>query len=194
MNKKILATLLIASIAITGLFATNNAILNANKPDSNYTFIIQYNNAGTTESAEVNGLTLNKTEQTTGNAFSIVTSAKGNVHKGLTFTTTVVTGPFIGLATNANGSETTNAFPAIKYTADDVTVSLSGTEAFSYAPITTVGTAFEVLSTGTFTRTFRPGVHPIYTPIAHFKLSFKGNDSVVAGNYTSTTTVEIATT
>jgi hypothetical protein len=192
MNKKILATLLIAAISVTGLFAGKSAILNANKPDSSYTFVIQYNNVGTGDTATAAGLTLDSTERITPNAFSIETGSKGNVSGTSTFTTTVTTAAFTGVS--ATATETTTAFPFIVYTETEDKPTLVGQETFSYTPGTLSGTKFESASTGTYVRSFNPGVHFAGTVIAQFKLSIKGNDDVVAGDYTSTSTIEIATT
>lgn len=192
MNKKIISILLITSLAFTGLFAAKSAILNANKSNTEYSFIIQYNNAGDGDSATALGLTLDSSEQTTPSAFSVETSAKGNVSSISTFTTTVTTAAFLG--TSETATETTTSFPFIVYTEADDKPNLSGNESFSYTATALTGNKYEVASVGTFVRTFRPGVHFAGTIISQFKLSFQGNDEIIAGDYTSTTTIEISTT
>ena len=73
MNKRILASLLIASMTITGLFATsytaaggNSAILEASQSSIDYTFVMEYNESGSfADTQTVEGLKLDATGGTT---------------------------------------------------------------------------------------------------------------------------------
>lgn len=195
MNKKILTSLLIASIAITGLFAYTgkSAILNANKADSDYTFVIKYNDAGDNNTSTLDlsteGIALDLTEHTTEHSFTVATLAKGNLKDELNITTRITTGPFTGLSSNPGGSVVTNSFPFI---VDDLQA-ITGPETYSYAQTAQIGAKYSEPSQGVYSRNFRPGVHAANTVIAQFKLSLQGNDTIVAGDYTSTTTIDITT-
>jgi hypothetical protein len=209
MNKKILATLLIASIALTGLFAApvsqpgKSAILNANKTNLPYTFVMNYGDIAATGGVSTvalagEGISLDSEDdgsylpKTTASAFTVSTETKSNVGSRLSIKTTISTGPFIGpgSVTADNSTGTTTSFPFIVDTAASNTlVKILATESYAYAPI--ASTEHSQVSAGTYTRSFKPGVHVAGTIVAQFKLSLIGNDDIGAGAYTSTSTIGI---
>jgi hypothetical protein len=195
MNKKILATLLIAAISVTGLFAAsytatsgNSAILEAKKNDQPYTFIVQYNNTGTGDSATLSSLILETTAATTPEAFTVETGADGNVGKSITFTTTLTTGEFVEAVSGSDATDNTGLYPVIVDDSANVTT-MPNPETVTY----TAGTAgaFSAASTGSYAVTFNPGKHKAGSEIARFKLQYKGDDVIIAGAYRSTSTINI---
>lgn len=192
MKKTILATLLIASMAVTSIFAYSgqSAILNAKKNNIPYTFIIQYNNSGTSNSASLDSLILSDTATTTPEAFTIETSADGNVGSQLQFTTEVTTGEFVEATIGSDATDNTGKYPTIIDDSANITV-MPNPETVTY----TAGTdgAYTAASTGSYAVTFNPGKHKSGSEIARFKLSYKGDENIIAGEYRSTSTISITT-
>jgi hypothetical protein len=200
MNKKILTTLLIASIAITGLFAGtygngNSAILEASQTDIDYTFVMEYNESGSfADTQTVSGLKLDATGGTT-DVFDVQTSNDGNLPTSTTFTTTISTGEFVG---RADASIKTGWYPTIT-TSDSVVLRATGSiEGFDYTAETVAYTAttsgdFSAPSVGKYVVTFLPGTHNVGSEISSFVLNYKGDVNVAAGQYTSTSVITITT-
>jgi hypothetical protein len=194
--KKILTTLLIASITITGLFAYSSpsVILTTEAPEVDYNFKLQKLNAAMTAyedfepgQAEIISLT---SELGTTNAFTISTVADGNMASDITFTALVTTGEFIDDSDDAIES---GWYPVIEdFSASATTENLiRGNEIVNYS----AGTSgdFTAASTGTYTTTFTRGIHEFGTEIARFKLQYKADDKIIAGTYNSITTIAITT-
>jgi hypothetical protein len=197
MKKKILASLLIASLAITGLFAYSSpkAILDATKADTEYTFAIQYAN-GTLgdEATATESLVLSTAEVTTGSDFTVATATVGNLGSDITVTAIITTGEFLGdSSVGSNSTPNTGLFPKIVENVAGNSLALISTETFSYGVVSGSTSSYTAANNGSFTRTLLAGRHELNTEIARFKLNYKGNDVITAGDYTSTSTVEITT-
>jgi hypothetical protein len=207
MKKTILTILIIASMAITGLFAANytegsnaipgqNAIIEATMTTTPYTFRTQYGEGtlGTSATATEN-ISLDSdasgaySVKTTASPFSIATIAKGNETSAITVTAIIETGAFI----RNSDSQVSTSFPYIANTSAGSTITkLLATESYSYLGTELTTTKYIASSTGTYTRTLRAGAHLAGTLIGQFKLEVKGNDTVAAGNYTSTSIITIS--
>lgn len=195
--KKLLTTLLIASVAITGLFAytSPSVILDATAEKTDYTFKLQKLNSEMTSWTDFDGdytenVILSSTEKST-NAYTVSTTANGNMPSDITFTTTVTTGNFKDKGNNADYD--TSWYPTIEALTDSATASntkYSIGEEVSYD--SKVDGAFNSASKGEFSTTFIRGIHNLGTEIARFKLHYKA-ENIAAGTYLSTTTVTIAT-
>ncbi|MGD1823046.1 MAG: hypothetical protein ACPKM0_09850 [Pleomorphochaeta sp.] len=197
--KKLLSTLLVATIAITGLFAYSSPsiILDATAEQTDYTFKLQRLNdsmtsiAGNYTSDYTEDITLTSEEQTT-NAFTVATTAIGNMPSDIGFTTTITTGAF--LDANGDSDYNTSWYPTIVELSDSATTtneSDSKGEVVSFK--SSASGKFIAQSVGVFSTTFERGVHLLGAEIARFKLSYKADDELAAGTYTSTTTIAIAT-
>ncbi|MDD4211726.1 MAG: hypothetical protein PHC46_05055 [Clostridia bacterium] len=201
MNKKILSTLLIVSIAITSLFAYSSpsVVLASTVEEIDYSFELQKLNADMTDwtnfdSDYTENVTLTTTEQST-NAFTVSSAANGNKASDITFTVTVTTGEFVDAD---NATIKTSLYPTIEDLADLATES-NGTwsydEEVSYA--SEIDGNFTSASKGVFTTTFVRGFHKIGAEIARFKLNYKDAEidgkPIAAGSYKSTNTIEIKT-
>jgi hypothetical protein len=199
MNKKILSTLLIASIAISGLFANpysvpepnKTAILNASATQANYAFTIQYGTeiASNTSATATEAILLDTFDvQTTLESFSIRTASVANESTAISITAVVTTGAFTNATTGASSS-----FPFIRNTSTDRIIKARPvTESHSYsAEVVAAPGKYLAPSVGTYTRTLAPGSHEAGTVIASFKLRLRGNDTIGAGIYVSTTTVNV---
>jgi hypothetical protein len=196
MNKKILSILMVASIALTGLFAYEapSVILTAEKAEVDYTFKVQKLNAALNDyedftDGQAESVTLSSEVGTT-NAFTIATKANGNMHDDITFTAKVTTGEFIDQSDDKIAS---GWYPVIVEMAESGTDEnfTRGNETITYSS-TSLGD-FNTPSIGEFETTFTRGRHLFGTEIARFKLQYKTDDELVAGSYKSTTTVDIIT-
>ncbi|MBK5200667.1 MAG: hypothetical protein JJE21_03940 [Spirochaetaceae bacterium] len=191
MKKKILASLLIASIAITGLFAyqSSNVVLNTTILPNEYTFELQKAGASLGNSyTEV--VPLNSTGGTTDN-FSVVTIADGNINSRITFKTAITTGQFISTDSSAE-IQNTGWYPVIKDYSGSVNNQRQEVVSFNATDYLADG-AFKEPSLGSYSVEFKPGKHFAGTEIARFALQYKGDDEIVAGSYQSTTIIEITT-
>ena len=202
MNKKILSTLLIVSIAITSLFAYSSpsVVLASTVEEIDYSFQLQKLNADMTDWTNFDGdytenVTLTTTEQST-NEFTVSSAADGNKASDITFTVTVTTGEFVDAT--GNTANNTSLYPTIEgldtlATASNVTWSYG--EEVSYD--SEINGNFTSASKGVFTTTFVRGFHKIGAEIARFKLNYKDAKidgiPIAAGSYLSTNTIEIKT-
>jgi hypothetical protein len=183
MKKKLLASLLVASIALTGLFAYTapSVILEAVQAELPFVFILQYNDTGNTSSQTVSNLVLDSTGGTTG-IFTLETNEKANSGNRYKFTTNITTGEFLGEDTAGIGW-----YPVIIEKSIDIPLLSQETVSFDFL---TEGT-FNTISVGSFEKNFKPGKHVAGTEIARFQLQYQGDDEIIAGSYRSTTTLEI---
>jgi len=202
MNKKILSTLLIVSIAITSLFAYSSPsiILDASVSEINYSFQLQKLNSDMTGWENFDGdytenVTIETTENST-NAFTVSSVGNGNKASDITFTVTVTTGEFVDAT--GNTANNTSLYPTIEgldvsATASNVTWSYG--EEVSYE--SEIDGNFTSASKGVFTTTFVRGFHKIGAEIARFKLHYKDAEidgkPIAAGSYLSTNTIDIKT-
>jgi hypothetical protein len=194
MKKQILATLLIATISIASIFAYTapSVILTADKAPVDYSFKIQMLDDNNANASDFTGdattnVVLDATGGTT-NAFTVATTANGNLHDAITFSVEVATGEFLDTTDSTIG---TNWYPVIEEMAASATEANPRDEVVSYEDGT--AGAFTSSTTGTFSTTFTRGKHLINTEVARFKLQYKADDELVAGSYKSTTTVDITT-
>jgi hypothetical protein len=194
MKKQILATLLIATISIASIFAYTapSVILTADKAPVDYSFKIQMLDDNNANASDFTGdattnVVLDATGGTT-NAFTVATTANGNLHDAITFSVEVATGEFLDTTDSTIG---TNWYPVIEEMAASATDANPREEVVSYEDGT--DGAFTSPTTGTFSTTFTRGKHLINTEVARFKLQYKADDELVAGSYKSTTTVDITT-
>jgi hypothetical protein len=200
MKKTILATLLITTIAINGIFALTSytgttpqsAILDVTQTPVPYTFILQYENAGTSGTQTVAGEKLDATGGTTG-IFNVETSITANMGKAIQFTTELTTGEFVG---NPDTSVVTGWYPTIIEKPSTVLRVAGNAPGITYTPETvsytaTTNGAYRAASVGTYTVTLQPGTHTVGSHIASFTLDYKGDENVVAGAYRSTSTISI---
>jgi hypothetical protein len=195
MNKKILSTLLIASMAITGLFAysTPTAIINADMNETSYEFSIKYGASayGDDATATDYNMTLSPTTSAITNSdFTVLSNNIGNLEESISFTATVRTGEFKSNSEFADAH--TSLYPIIiGNPTHGGTASLPTGDSLSYA--SDDDGVYTATNSGVFTRIITPGRHEIGTELARFKLGYKGNDLITAGSYVSTSTIDIAT-
>lgn len=198
MKKQIIATLLIASIAISGIFAAYSSpdvILTTTKEAVDYNFkLVDY----TADSSYASGdltktVTLSTTANTTA-AFALATTANGNLASDIEFEVSVATGEFLDEDVTGTAGQS-GWFPvlvndALSATTKNATL-FTQNEVVTYAPVS-VGD-YDSSNTAKFTTPFVRGKHVANTEVARFKLSYKADDNLIAGNYKSTTTITIAT-
>ncbi|MCY1153346.1 MAG: hypothetical protein OWP43_13100 [Sphaerochaetaceae bacterium] len=196
MNKKILSTLAIVSLAITSLFAYSSpsVILSATAEETDYSFKLQKLNDAMDDYEDFDdNYTENIILDSEGgitNAFTIATTANGNMAKDITFEAEVTTGPFLD---SEDASYDTSWYPVIVELSDSATTEnfIRGDEEVSYK--SSAAGNYTSASTGTFSTKFTRGIHPYGTEIARFKLQYKADENLIAGTYTSTTTINIST-
>lgn len=188
MNKKILAIVLTASIAVTGLFAYSgkSVVLEANQDSKSYSFIIQYNGAGNGNSETLYSLDL-LTGGTT-EAFTLETKDNGNMETDIKFTTEIVTGEFVNQLDEEIG---TGWYPRIIDDKDNITAVDHPTTVTSTSTSANSNADLNASTSATYTTTFVKGKHDIGTEIARFKLQYQGDDEVIAGKYRSTSVITI---
>lgn len=196
MKKQIITALLITSIAISGIFATDysapNVILTASKAQQDYSFKVQEisNNTfidSTTDLTKV--VTLNPTPTNT-NSFTVATTADGNMPNDITFKIDIATGEFLG---SDDSSITSGWFPMIieqAEEANDKNIESKNSETLYYSE--GYSDDFSQSNTGTFRTTFSRGKHLLDTEVARFQLQYRADDNLVAGSYTSTTSISIS--
>ncbi len=184
MKKKLLTSLIVASITITGIFATYTSpsvILDAVQTELPFVFIMQYNNVGDNSSQTVSNLLLDSTGGTTG-VFTIETKEKANSGRRYIFTTKVTTGEFLDQDSNGIGW-----YPLIIEKSDDIPLLAQESASFEFL----IEGSFNTVSEGSFVKNFKPGKHDPGSEIARFELQYKGDYTIRAGSYRSTTTLEI---
>jgi hypothetical protein len=197
MNKKIIAILLIASLAIAEIFASYNSptvILEAAQDQIDYTFRVQKLNAAMNGYANlgvghVEQVTLSETAAKT-NAFTISTIKNGNMPIDIRFRAVVATGEFIN---KEDASVISGWYPVIEDFSASATIEnyIRGNETVIF--IAGNNGDFRAASTGTYETIFTRGRHLYGTEIARFKLQYKADDNLAAGTYRSTTTITIST-
>lgn len=196
MNKKALTILLMVSLSITGLFAYSvpTVILSTDVDEINYNFKLQKLNSAMNDYTDLSEdytetVILDSTERET-NAFTVSTANDGNLHDETTFYVNITTGEFID-KTEANDYIYSGWYPTIIELSESATESNKelGSEVLNYVSGTNGN--YTAASTATFSNAFSRGVHEEGVEIARFKLGYKGDNSIVAGTYTSTTIIEI---
>ena len=198
MNKKLLTIFLISSIAISSMFAvaTPSVILLTDVDETSYNFKLQKISSDLSSYTDLTAdyeenVTLDSTERST-DPFAVATANAGNLHDATTFTATVTTGEFKD-DSDVNDIISSGFYPMIDELSDDASTANDyfDSELVTYSP-SNAGN-FTSSSVGTFSSTFTRGIHEEGVEIGRFKLKYKANDNLVAGSYSSTTTIEIST-
>ena len=197
MNKKILTILLMVSIGLTGLFANSvpTVILSTEVDEVDFNFKLQKLNDSMTDYTDLNDdyvevVTLDSTERET-NAFTVSTANIGNLHDDTTYFVNITTGEFID-ETDSSDVLHSGWYPTIIELSESATISNQELDSEVLNYVSGTDGNFTTVSTATFSNAFTRGVHQEGVEIARFKLSYKGDDLIVAGTYTSTTQIEIS--
>lgn len=198
MKKQIIATLLIASIAISGIFAAYSSpdvILTTTKDAVDYNFkLVDYTAASTYTSGDLTkNVELSSTASTTA-AFALATTADGNLASDIEFEVSVETGEFLDEAVTGTDGQS-GWFPVLVNDSSSATAKndtlFTQDEVVTYESVSDGD--YKSSSKAKFTTPFVRGKHVANTEVARFQLSYKADDNLIAGDYKSTTTITIAT-
>ena len=193
MKKSILTTLLIAGLAMTATFAADSsaltAYIKATMAKVDYSFEINYNSGDFDNTATAAGQSLSSSSESTSGAFTVRTSADGNLGTSTPYTVTITPDQFVPATSNTTGSDT-GVYPIV---VDDKTALTDvETEAgFTYTTAS-AGTAGSNGATWSYTKTIPYGEQSANIEMAKFKFQWTGNTSITAGDYISTIAIAIA--